>query len=416
MNYIPHTKEHISQMLKEIGVSSIDELVSEFKPQISSPLKLPQPMSEMSLVSYLSGLAAKNKIFKYFVGAGSYDHYSPAIVDHLIRRGEFMTSYTPYQPEASQGMLQAMYEFQSFVCILTGMDVSNASLYDGASALAEAVLLASSYTKKRGVFVEDGLNPNYYEVLKTYLAGSDLEFTEKIDDNTCCVVSQNPDFYGNIKNQKPLAEKAHQNKALFISCILEPTSLALLKTPGDYGTDIVVGEGQSFGIPISYGGPYLGFLAVKKFLLKKIPGRIVGMTEDKNGNKGFVLTLQAREQYIRRERATSNITTNQALLALAATIYLATVGKKGLIDVAKNSYYKAHTLSEKLTKSGFKILNKEPFYNEFCVKTPQDSGKIFSKLLEKGIVGGHIVNDEQMIVCCTEKNSISDINSYVETL
>jgi len=416
MNYIPHTKEDVTQMLKEIGVSSIDELIDDFKPHITSPLKLPEPMNEMQLVSYFSELAEKNKIFKYFVGAGAYDHYSPAVVDHLIKRGEFMTSYTPYQPEASQGMLQAMYEFQSFICLLTGMDVSNASLYDGASALAEAVLLSSSYTKKRRVFVDSGLNPNYYEVLKTYCNGSDLEFTNIIDENTCCVISQNPDFYGNIKDLKPLVEKAHHNKALFITCVNEPTSLALIKPPGEYGSDIVVGEGQSFGIPLSFGGPYLGFLAVKNFLLKKIPGRIVGMTEDKNGKKGFVLTLQAREQYIRRERATSNITTNQALLALAATIYLATVGRKGLVDVAKNSYYKAHLLYEKLQKVGFKALNEKYFYNEFCVKTPKDASKIFSQLLEQNIVGGLVVDDEKMIVCCTEKNSTADINAYLKAL
>ena len=415
MNYIPHTKDDISKMVSAVGCSSIEELISQFKPRLDK-LNLNNPMSEMELFSYISNLSEKNKTPRYFVGGGSYDHYIPAVISYLVSRGEFLTSYTPYQAEISQGMLQALYEFQSYICLLTGMDASNASLYDGASALAESALLSSSYTKRKGVFVEDGLNPSYLDVLKTYCEGAELEITDKINENTACVISQNPDFFGNIKNSQGLIEKAHQNKSLFVSCISDPTSLAVVKSPGDFGADIVVGEGQSFGIPKSFGGPYLGFMAVKQFLLKKLPGRIVGVTTDEKGNKGFVLTLQAREQYIRRERATSNITTNQTLLALTATIYLSLLGKTGLQNVAKSSYQRAHLLQEKLKKIGFESLNTNPFYNEFLVKSPKPTEKIISNLMEKNIFGGLELGDDKILICCTEKNSLDDIDSYVSVV
>jgi len=412
MNYIPHTEEQISKMLEVIGCSSLDELVSEFKPRLSE-LNLARPMSEMELVQYIANIAEKNKVAKYFVGAGSYDHYIPAAIGYLVSRGEFLTSYTPYQPEISQGMLQAIYEFQSYICMLTSMDVSNASLYDGASALAEAALLACSHTRRKGVFIQGELNPSYLAVLRTYCSGTDIQMQEKINEDTACVILQNPDFFGNIKNPQNLIEKTHQNNSLFINCISDPTSLAIIKSPGEFGADIVVGEGQSFGIPTSFGGPYLGFIAVKQFLVKKLPGRIVGMTTDSKGNRGFVLTLQAREQFIRRERATSNITTNQNLLALTATIYLGLLGKTGLQNVAKTSFLRTHILQEKLQKKGFEIQNKEPFYNEFVVKTPEPAEKILSKLEECGIVGGLQLDENKLLVCCTEKNSLKDIDSYV---
>ena len=415
MNYIPHTKDDIAKMVSAVGCSSVEELMSQFKPRLEK-LNLSNPMNEMELFSYISNLAEKNITPEYFVGGGSYDHYIPAVIGYLVSRGEFLTSYTPYQPEVSQGMLQALYEFQSYICLLTGMDVSNASLYDGASALAESALLSSSYTKRNGVFVEEGLNPIYLDVLKTYCEGVELEITNEINEKTACVISQNPDFFGNIKNPQGLIEKAHQNNSLFISCISDPTSLAVLKSPGDFGADIVVGEGQSFGIPKSFGGPYLGFMAVKQFLVKKMPGRIVGITTDEKGNKGFVLTLQAREQYIRRERATSNITTNQTLLALTATIYLALLGKTGLQNVAKSSFQRAHVLQEKLKKIGFESLNTNPFYNEFLVKSPKPTEKMISDLLENNIFGGLELGDDKLLICCTEKNSLQDIDSYVSVL
>jgi glycine dehydrogenase subunit 1 len=415
MNFIPHTKEDISKMLSVVGCSTLDELVSEFKPRLSE-LKLDMPLSEMELVSYITNLSEKNSQMKYFAGGGSYDHYIPSVINHLVSRGEFLTSYTPYQPEASQGVLQVLYEFQSFICLLTDMDVSNASLYDGASALAEAALLSSAHTKRKDVFVDDGLNPEYLKVLQTYCDGTELTITNTIDENTACVISQTPDFYGNIKNPQGLIDKAHQNNALFINCISDPTSLAILKTPGEFGADVVVGEGQAFGIPKSFGGPYLGFIAVKQFLTKKLPGRIVGMTTDNQGNEGFVLTLQAREQFIRRERATSNITTNQTLLALTATIYLALLGKSGLQNVARASYHRAHLLHEKLRKKGFDIINTNPFYNEFLVKSPKSSEKIIADLMECNIFGGIDVGDNKLLVCCTEKNSLQDIDSYISAV
>ncbi len=415
MNYIPHTQNQVNEMLKKIGTSSVEELFEGFTPKLNKGLNLEKPLSEMELVSYISDLAKKNNVSKYFVGAGSYDHYSPAITTHIVSRGEFLTSYTPYQPEVSQGMLQALYEFQSYVCLLTGMDVANASLYDGASALAESVLLSCSYTKRKKVYIHQGLNPHYKQVLQTYCNGADLEIVEELDENASCAIVQNPDYFGTIRNIQEVADKAHKYNAIFITCVNEPTSLALLKPPGELGADIVVGEGQSFGIPISFGGPYLGFIAVKKFLLKKLPGRIVGLTTDDNGNEGFVLTLQAREQHIRRERATSNITTNQTLLALAATIYLASNGRKGLSDVARLSYKRAHLLHQNLLNVGFKPANDDYFYNEFTIKVPDgsNSNEILSRLSESNIIGGIALDDNKILACCTEKNSFSDIESYI---
>ena len=413
MDYVPTTKKDVDSMIKQIGINSLQDLLVNFKPQLSKKLNLSDPLSEMELIDYMTGLSKKNKVLKYFVGGGSYNHYSPAVINHLISRGEFLTAYTPYQPEISQGLLQAIYEFQSYICLLTGMDIANASLYDGASALAEAALLSASHTNRNRIFVNEGLNPNYLQVLRTYCNGTDLELTDKIDDKTACVITQNPDFYGNIENLQNLSDKAHKANALFVTCVTESTSLAILRPPGYYGADIVVGEAQSLGIPLSFGGPYLGFIAVKKFLLKKLPGRIVGMTTDKNGKKGFVLTFQAREQHIRRERATSNITTNQALLALMATIYLATMGKSGLINVAKISYQRAHLLQKKLKEIGFEPLNKKPFYNEFLVKTSGSSESIISELLEHNILGGLNLEENRILVCCTEQNSIQDIEDYV---
>ena len=414
MNYIPTTKKDREDMLKQIGVRSINDLTADFKPLFNEKLDLSEPMSELDLVGHMVSLSQKNKILKYFVGAGSYNHYIPSAVNHLLLRGEFLTGYTPYQAEMSQGTLHAMYEFQSFICLLTGMDVANASMYDGSSALAEAVLLSSSYNGRKRVFVNNGLNPQYLEVLKTYCDVTDLQLSNEIDENTACVIAQNPDFYGNVENLQYMSEQAHRVGALFITCVVEPTSLAILKPPGDYGADIVVGEGQSFGIPINFGGPYLGFMGVRDFLLKRIPGRICGMTTDSKGNKGFVLTFQAREQHIRRERATSNITTNVALMALASTIYLALMGRDGIINVANLSYSRAHLLHDKLRKYGFKSLNKKPFYNEFIMEAPQGSiENISSNLLQNGILGGLNLSEDKILICCTEMNSVQDIESFI---
>ena len=297
------------------------------------------------------------------------------------------------------------------------MDVANASMYDGSSALAEAVLLSSSYNGRNGVFVNEGLNPQYVEVLKTYCEGADLEIVNEINEKTTCVICQNPDFYGNLENLEYLSDMAHKVGALFITCVVEPTSLAIVQPPGYYGADLVVGEGQSFGIPINFGGPYLGFLGVKDFLLKKIPGRIAGMTTDSKGRKGFVLTFQAREQHIRRERATSNITTNVELMAIASTIYLSLMGRTGLKNVAKLCYNRAHLLQKKLAKMDFKLLNDKPFYNEFLVRAPSGSSEnVLSHLLKEGILGGLHLDHDKILICCTEMNSLQDIESYTSII
>jgi glycine dehydrogenase subunit 1 len=413
MDYIPTTEKDVREMLNVIGVGSINDLVREFIPAFTGKLNLPQPKSELELIHHMKGLAQTNKVLRCFAGAGAYNHYIPSAVGHLLARGDLFTGYTPYQAEINQGTLQAIYEFQSFICLLTGMDVANASLYEGASALAEAAMLSCSYTGRDRIFVKEGLHPQYLEVLQTYCEGAELDLTDRIDNNTACVIAQNPDFYGNVENLHYLAEQAHQASALFTTCIVEPTSLAIVEPPGNYGADIVVGEAQSFGIPLSFGGPYLGFIAVKDFLLKKLPGRICGITTDSRGNRGFVLTFQAREQHIRRERATSNITTNQALMALAATIYLALMGRSGLTRVAKLSYARAHLLNGKLEKIDFRNLNSKPFYNEFVVKVPGSAEALASRLLKKGILGGVNLGEDNLLICCTEMNSVQDIDDFV---
>jgi len=417
MDYIPATENDKKEMLMQIGATSINDLMADLKPQISEDLAFTDPMSELELASHMKKLSQKNKILKYFIGAGAYNHYVPSAIYHLLMRGEFLTGYTPYQAEMNQGTLQAIYEFQSFICLLTGMDVANASLYDGSSALAEAVLMSASYNGRNGIFVNDGLNPQYEQVLKTYCEGADLKIVDVIDEKTACVVVQNPDFYGNLENFQYLSDRAHQFGALFVTCVVEPTSLAIVEPPGNYGADIVVGEGQSFGIPINFGGPYLGFLAVRAPLLKKIPGRVCGMTTDLHGKKGFVLTLQAREQHIRRERATSNITTNVELMAIASTIYLALMGRDGLKSVANLCYSRAHLLQENLASTGFKPLNSKPFYNEFIMKAPlKSSEKILSTLLKKGIVGGLNLGNDNILICCTEMNTFEDIALYISII
>jgi glycine dehydrogenase subunit 1 len=413
MDYIPITEKERKEMLHLIGVGSINDLVNEFNPPFTGKIDLPRPKSELELIQHMKRLGQRNSILRCFAGAGAYNHYIPSVIGHLLTRGDLFTGYTPYQAEISQGTLQAIYEFQSFVCLLTGMDVANASLYEGSSALAEAAMLSCSYTGRNRVFVKEGLHPQYLEVLKTYCEGAELTLTDRIDSNTACVIAQNPDFCGNLENLQYLAEQTHRVGALFVTCVVEPTSLAILEPPGNYGADIVAGEGQSFGIPLSFGGPYLGFMAVKDFLLKKLPGRICGMTTDSRGSRGFVLTFQAREQHIRRERATSNITTNQALMALASTIYLALMGRSGLTRVAKLSYARAHLLNEKLTKLGFKNLNSKPFYNEFVVKAEGTVDDLASKLLEKGILGGVNLGNDKLLICCTEMNSVQDIDDFV---
>jgi glycine dehydrogenase subunit 1 len=451
MDYIPTTSFDQQEMLQRIGLKSISEITRNYVPVYNKPMCLPKPLSEQDLLEHLIEISKMNTVRKYFVGAGCYHHYIPAAIGQLIERGEFLTGYTPYQAEASQGVLQAIYEYQSYICILTGMDIANASLYDGPSALAEAVMLASSYNGRKNIVVGEGIHPAYLEVISTYCGARNLivkrleasrvsnkalthdesdqtRLAQIVNKETACVVVQNPDFYGNVRDLANSAAAAHESGALFIVSVLEPTSLAVIKPPGQYGADIVVGEGQSFGIPMCFGGPSLGFLAAKSFLLKKIPGRICGLTTDSNGKRGFVLTLQAREQHIRRERATSNITTNVALMALTSTIYLALMGRTGLINIAQTSMRRSHLLRKYLLDLGFINLNSNNFYNEFTLKVPtlhlskasvsptKLVRRILTKLSKNDIAGGLVLNNGTMIVCCTEMNGEEDIERYASVV
>ena len=392
MHYIPTTDSDRQAMLRRIGIHTIKEITNGFVPLFNDSLRLPAPLSEQELLQHLTSISNMNTPRKYFIGAGCYHHYIPAAIGQLIGRGEFLTGYTPYQAEVSQGTLQAIYEYQSYICILTDMDIANASLYDGPSALSEAIILAAIHSGRKNIVIEQGLHPSYLDVVLTYCRARNLrvyttpaysiannitsqksQLHQLVNGDTACVVVQNPDFYGNLRDLNDVSAIAHNTGALLIVNVAEPTSLAVIKPPGQFGADIVVGEGQSFGIPVCFGGPSLGFMAVKSFLLKKLPGRICGMTLDSKGRRGFVLTLQAREQHIRRERATSNITTNVALMALSSTIYLALMGRTGLKNIAEISMKRAHPLRKKLMDLGFSSYNDNNFYNEFTIKVPTGS-------------------------------------------
>lgn len=413
MNFIPISDEERREMLKRIGVASVEELLAEVKPK-AGELNLPEPMSELELISHMRFLSSKNSPMKNFIGAGAYDHFIPSAVKHILSRAEFYTAYTPYQAEISQGILQAMYEFQTYVCMLTGCDIANASMYDGASSLAESAFLASSATGKSEIAVLDDLHPHYKQTLATYCNAKGLKITDGINENTACAIIQNPDFYGNAYDIRAYAEEAHGKDALLIACVVESTSLALIEPPAKLGADIVVGECQPLGIPLSYGGPYAGFFAVKKEYMKNIPGRLSGMTVDTEGKRGFILTLQAREQHIRRERASSNICSNEQLCALACTVYLSLLGSKGLRAVAKSSYARAHELAEKLEGLGFTIENKRPFYNEFVAKSPVPVRRLQSELAKNKILAGFRLDSERLLLCCTEKTTHEDIDEFIK--
>ncbi len=438
--YIPNTDEQKRDMLSEIGVADINDLFCDIPEEIrvKGPLNLPKSLSDIELTKHMQMLSDKNSDtdhYTCFIGAGAYDHYIPAIIDHLISRQEFYTAYTPYQPEISQGTLQAIFEYQSMICLLTGMDVSNASLYDGASAVAEAVLLACRATGRTHVLTAKTLHPESREVLRTYTKFSGITVDEygflngiadlsdleaRLSPDTAAVVIQNPNFFGIIEDLKEIAELAHKNKSLLIaSC--DPISLALLKPPGELGADIVVGEGQSLGNPLSFGGPYLGFFAASKQLMRKIPGRVVGETVDLSGKRGFVLTLQTREQHIRREKATSNICTNHSLNALAATIYLTAMGKNGLREVAELCAQKAHYAYSRLIETNkFSQVFTSPFFKEFAVKYRGDVHELTARLLEQKILAGYILEhdytdmDNVLLVAVTEKRTKHEIDTLVE--
>lgn len=443
--FIPHSKAETAQMLKSVGVKSIEDLFSVVPEKYRFPkLDLPVGVTEMEVLGEMKEYAAANETVEdliCFLGAGAYHHYIPAAVDMLLRRGEFYTAYTPYQPEISQGTLQAVFEFQTLMANLTGMDVSNASHYDGATATAEAGVMAyHNYRGKRAkILLSAAVNPQNREVLCSYLCGYEnieietlglenpLEATPddiipSIDENTSLVVVQYPDFFGRIYDLSKLADQVHAKGSL-LAVVTNPIALGLLKTPGEFGADIVVGEGQPLGIPLSYGGPYLGFFTTKKEYVRKIAGRLVGETADAKGNRGYVLTLTAREQHIRREKATSNICTNQGLMALAATIYLSLLGKNGLKQVAELCYQKAHYASLKIGEiPGFKILGKSPFFHEFVIQCPISAKVINERLLDYQILGGFELAKaypdltNHLLVAVTEMNTLEEIDYLVNSL
>lgn len=442
--FIPHTDADREAMLRDVGVERLEDLFQAIPASKRFPkLELPDALTEMEALSELSEISAANETVRdlvSFLGAGAYNHYTPTVVDSIIRRGEFFTAYTPYQPEVSQGTLQAIFEFQSLITALTGMDVSNASHYDGASAAAEAVTLALAHfrNKRNKIILSPALNPQYRQTIRTYHSSPALEIVGDdgkidlqkgyedilplLDKQTALVIVQYPDFFGRVQDYLALAEAVHGVGALL--CVsVNPIALGLLTPPGEFGADIVTGEGQSLGIPLSFGGPYLGIFSTRDELVRKMAGRLIGESVDNRGQRAYVLTLTAREQHIRRERATSNICSNQGLIALAATVYMSLLGKHGLRQVAELCYHKAHYAAAEIAKlPGFKLASKQPFFNEFAVICPKPVEEINEHLLDHGILGGYDLGsdypgmDNVLLVAVTEMNSKEEIDMLVEAL
>ncbi|HET6977823.1 MAG TPA: aminomethyl-transferring glycine dehydrogenase subunit GcvPA [Pyrinomonadaceae bacterium] len=444
MRYIPNSPEERIEMLEAIGLGSAEELFDSIPQELrlQRPLNTPAALSEIELLDSFEQMGARNAGARRisFMGGGAYSHYIPTIVDHILSRSEFFTAYTPYQPEISQGTLQTIFEFQTLVCQLTGMEVANASMYDGSTALAEAVLMAERVTRRTKVVASTATHPQYLEVVRTYVqhAGIHLElveFDEKtgqswqalaeaIDDTTAALVVQSPNFFGGVENLSALADAAHAKGALLVVAVTEAISLGLLKSPGACGADIVVAEGQSFGVPLSFGGPYVGLFATRDKYARQIPGRLVGEAYDKQGRRGFVLTLATREQHIRREKATSNICTNEGLIALAATVYLETMGRRGIQEVAQQCAQKAAYAARAISKlPGYSVPFSGPFFNEFVVRAPGKAVELLSRLgKEKGIDGGIALSQfmpdrpNDFLVCVTETNSRAQIDALVQGL
>lgn len=432
--YFPHTDSEMKKMLEVCGKRTLDELFDEIPEsiQFKRDYDLPSEMSEVELRRFFSELGAKNKPLTCFAGAGCYDHYSPAVISHIISRSEFLTSYTPYQAEISQGTLQYIFEFQSMMTELTGMEVGNASMYDGATATAEAMMMSvASAKKKNKVLVSSTLNPNVKSVLETYAKYQGIEIayiaesngvTDKADfenklsvGDVAGVVVASPNYYGVLEDYAGWADLCHAQKALLImNC--QASALGAIKSPGEWGADIAAGDGQSLGIPMNFGGPYVGFLCTKKALIRKMPGRVVGATKDLNGQRSFVLTLQAREQHIRREKATSNICSNQSLMALYVTIYLALMGAKGLKEVNELGYSGSHYLAEQLCATGkFEMAYPDKtFLNEFAVKTSLDIDKLQAACSDQGILAGVKIGEDKLLLCVTEMRSKAEIDKLID--
>ena len=413
-NFTALNEETRKEMLESISKSNIDELFEEIpqKARMQS-LDLPNALNEMQAQRAVKGLAkANNSDYIYFVGAGTYNKFIPAAVSQVAQRFEFLTAYTPYQPEIAQGTLQVMYEFQSLICRLTGMPVSNASMYDGASAAAEAVIMAKRVTKKNKVLISDTINPEYIKVIQTYAWANEieLEMFDKMPENVsdyAGVVVQNPNFFGEIKEIK-------KSEGALLIVITDVSSLALLTPPSEYGADIVVGDIQTLGIPMSFGGPHAGFMSCTEKLMRQLPGRLAGKTVDADGKTAYTLTIQTREQHIKREKATSNICSNQALIALCATLYLSLLGEKGFKQASYLSSKNAHDLAKKLEQKGYKVLSKD-FYNEFLLEV-EHADSFLNKLKEQNIIGGYKIDEKTILVCTTEMNSPEDIELYVKSV
>jgi glycine cleavage system P protein (glycine dehydrogenase) subunit 1 len=444
MRYIPHTENDIREMLSAIGIKEVGELFHSIPEalRLEAPLALPPALPEADLTQALNQLASRNVNLEecsVFLGAGAYRHFTPSVVNHLLLRGEFLTSYTPYQPEVSQGTLQAIFEFQSFVCMLTGMEIANASIYDGASSLAEAVLMAHRVNNRSEVLMARTVHPEYRQVVETYTRGIDFKITEvpyqengqtdldfirqHVTDDTSSVVIQSPNFFGIVEQYSGLGEFLKEKETLLIVVVAEATSLGILKPPGERGADIVVGEGQGWGLPVSYGGPHVGFFATQEPFFRQIPGRIVGETVDRSGQRSYALTLATREQHIRREKATSNICTNQGLCALAATIWLAAMGKQGVRDVALQNLKTADALKNKLQHlKGFSLRFQAGTYNEFVLECPGPAQELHAQLLEAGIVAGlplgHFYPELKncLLLCATEMNSLESLDRFADQL
>jgi len=443
VRYIPNSPEERAEMLKSVGLESAVDLFDSIPADIilRSPLNTPAALSEIELLARFESLAARNTAARRpsFLGAGAYSHYAPTIVDHLLSRSEFFTAYTPYQPEISQGTLQAIFEFQTLVCQLTGMDVANASMYDGSTSLAEAVLMAERVTRRNRVIVSEAVHPEYLQVVETYVkhagialqhasfgdeSGRIVDVSDTLDESVAAVVVQSPNFFGCVEDVRAIADTVHKAGALLVVAITESASLGLLQTPGACGADIVIAEGQSFGVPLSLGGPYLGLFATRDKYARQLPGRLVGVAADKQGRRGFVLTLATREQHIRREKATSNICTNEGLIALAATIYMETMGRRGIQEVATQCAQKAAYAARRIGEiEGFSLPFSAPRFNEFVVRAPIAADGLLKRLAdEKNITGGLALSryfpdrPNDFLVCVTELNSRAEIDALVAGL
>ncbi|MEW9107717.1 MAG: aminomethyl-transferring glycine dehydrogenase subunit GcvPA [Cytobacillus gottheilii] len=439
--YLPMTESDKNAMLEAIGVQSVDELFSDIPERVrfKGEYNIKPAKPETALMKELTLLAQKNadlKTHSSFLGAGVYDHYMPVIVDHVLSRSEFYTAYTPYQPEISQGELQAIFEFQTMICELTGMDVANSSMYDGGTALAEAAMLSTGQTRRKKVLVSSAVHPDSKEVVKSYAKGQYVEVIEiphkdgvtdlealsnMMNDEIAAVVVQYPNFFGRIEPMQELEQIVHEHKAMFVVSS-NPLALGALKPPGAFGADIVAGDAQVFGIPTAFGGPHCGYFAVSSKLMRKVPGRLVGQTVDEEGRRGFVLTLQAREQHIRRDKATSNICSNQALNALAASVAMTALGKKGVKEMAAANMQKAFYARNQFKKAGFEIAFEGPSFNEFVVKLNKPVKEANVELLKKGIIGGYDLHRDyselanHMLVAVTELRTKDEIDTFVQEL